>query len=187
MGSFGGEVSGRQKGLRACFPSFPILFIIIVNMKEFEILKIQEASGNKTLFLQKCGGFYRGAGDCAFLLNKVMGYKVRCVERKNGGKVYVAGFPIANINSVIKKLIEYGVVLPDDEKFVPTDCITMKYDGVIEKFEVPVAENKQIVVSVPENIQAVYDAVMGYDVSSTTPMAAINFINDLKVKYGNSK
>lgn len=77
-------------------------------MKELEIMKLQEESDNRCLYLQKVGMFYQAYGNAAFALARLMGYKVKRHERKKSGCVYVAGFPSGGLEQVLHKMEAAG-------------------------------------------------------------------------------
>lgn len=77
-------------------------------MKEQEIMKLQEESDNRCLYLQKVGMFYQAYGHAAFAIARLMGYKVKRHERKKSGFVYVAGFPLSSLEQVMKQMEEMG-------------------------------------------------------------------------------
>ena len=159
-----------------------------------EIIQIQKASGGKQLFLQKEGVFYHGVEDMAFLLSEILGYKLRHKKCKNGMEYILAGFHISQIEKVLGKLKEKGAVVEEESgSEIPLPCYNIKFEGKIEKKEVPVVQTEQKKVeSKTANMEvdvykAVYDTVMAFEIAEATPMQAMNLINDIKMTYGKKR
>ncbi len=56
------------------------------------------------LILIKCGSFYECIDTDAFIINKIMGYKL-----KNLSSTFKVGFPVSIIDKVLNKLIESSI------------------------------------------------------------------------------
>jgi DNA mismatch repair ATPase MutS len=73
-------------------------------MKETDIIALQKNSNGKNMYLVKVGMFYHAYDSAAFAIARLMHYKVKRKHRRNGD-VLVAGFPIPQLENIIKNKV----------------------------------------------------------------------------------
>ena len=157
-------------------------------MTEREILDRQEQGGQREFYLVRVGMFLRAYGHGAFALSRATGYRVVRQQRKRG-VVDVCGFPSAQLELVRQRLQAAGAEVeqgdgdawlfrgidgtPDDSLVAEdrtggqTPCATPRTVGLS-----PCAE--------PAAGSWLLEAVKGFNLSQSTPMDAMVFMNTLQ-------
>lgn len=140
-------------------------------MKERDLIGLQEKADNQKLYLIKVGMFYHAYNAGAYAIAKLMHYKIKRKHRKEGD-ILVAGFPVANLQNVIKRIEDKGGTIcrgtEGNITFAGLDIIPD--ETLIEKDE--------LLVEVADT--ALRDAIRNFDLMNSSPMNAMNFILMLK-------
>lgn len=159
-------------------------------MTEQEILERQERSGQCEFCLLLVGSFLRAYGHGAFALSRATGYRVVRKERK-GGVVYACGFPASQLGLVSERLQAAGGELEQEGEGL---WLFRGLDGTPD--EAMVSEPKQAkqqpaaAPTVPLAVAAavrqmptadwLLEAVMGFNLSMSTPVDAMVFLGSLQ-------
>ena len=143
-------------------------------IKEQELIKKQEESGNEVLCLMKIGYFFHAYNAGAYALARVMKYRVRKKVRRSGLEMITAGFPADNLESVIVCIkAAGGQILSQTDDWVEFTGIDCTSEGIV------VMEPEKKVKLEPQDT-AVVEAIRSYDLSRSTPLDALNFIAKLQ-------
>lgn len=154
-------------------------------MTEQEILRLQEANGQRSFYLVLVGKFLHACGHGAFALSRATGYRVMRKQRK-WGEVMVCGFPIDRFDQVRDRIRDAGGDISSQN-----DKIWMFRgpDGtpdpqmVCEPAPKPEPLSKgQMATAAPAagDYGWLAEAVRGFNLSRSTPVDAMMFINTLQ-------
>lgn len=85
--------------------------------RQAQIIKAQEQSGNTKLYLVRNGAFYHAVNGAAFALGWILDncYVYERVHA-DGEKVYTLGFPVKNIDAVLRKMKDCGLTLYETDE-----------------------------------------------------------------------
>ena len=149
-------------------------------IKEQELIKKQEESGNEVLCLMKIGYFFHAYNAGAYALARVMKYRVRKKVRRSGLEMVTAGFPADNLQSVLEFIkAAGGQILSQTDDWIEFTGIDCTSDGIA----VVEPEKKPKVPKVPEGSSQESDLakiIRSFDLSHSTPLDAIVFIGHLQ-------
>lgn len=155
-------------------------------MSEKEIIERQQQSDNKEFYLALVGKFLHAIDQGAFALSRATGYKVVRKQRKNGS-VLVCGFPVDRLDQVRQRLRDAGGIIEQiNDKLYRfsgldgTPDVTM----VQEQQQAPPPTQARVAASVvmapPQNLIRLKEALLGFNLSISTPMDAMNLIAKLQ-------
>ena len=143
-------------------------------IKEQELIKKQEESGNEVLCLMKIGYFFHAYNAGAYALARVMKYRVRKKVRRSGLEMITAGFPADNLESVIVCIkAAGGQILSQTDDWVEFTGIDCTSEGIV------VMEPEKKVKLVPQDTDVV-EAIRSFDLLHSTPLDAVNFVGYLQ-------
>lgn len=146
-------------------------------MTEQEIIALQ-ASG-PTCYLLQVGMFVHAYEGAAFAIARLTGYKVRRVHRK-AGDIRTLGFTASQLGGVTNKLQGAGITLRQEAEGLWTF-----EGGDTSEDESLVVEAKPAKAALSATAEkTLLDEVLGYNLATSTPMAAILFLSDLQQRYG---
>lgn len=166
---------------------------VINIMTEQEILRLQEANGQRSFYLVLVGKFFHACGCGAFALSRATGYRVMRKQRK-WGEVMVCGFPIDRFDLVRDRIRDAGgdIYSQDDKTWMFRGLNgTPDPQMVCEPAPKPEPKPQELTAST-ENLPAadgygwLAEAVRGFNLSQSTPMDAMLFVNDLQHRLNNN-
>ena len=144
-------------------------------MKETDIIALQKNSNGKNMYLVKVGMFYHAYDSAAFAIARLMHYKVKRKHRRNGD-VLVAGFPIPQLENIIKKIVEAGGMMAEkNDDYIVFSGIDSSPDDSLVVDDVQKQTSNTKFVDTP-----LREAIRSYDLMNSSPMNAMNFISILK-------
>ena len=144
-------------------------------MKETDIIALQKNSNGKNMYLVKVGMFYHAYDSAAFAIARLMHYKVKRKHRRCGD-VLVAGFPIPQLENIIKKIVEAGGMMAEkNDDYIVFSGIDSSADDSLVVDDVQRQTSNIKFVDTP--LRA---AIRNYDLMNSSPMNAMNFISILK-------
>lgn len=146
-------------------------------MTEKEVLDLQQQSGNQEFYLILVGSFLHAYGNGAFALSRATGYRVMRKQRKQLGEILTTGFPISQLDSVRNKIYDAGGEI---EKVDEKTWIFRGIDGTPD--ESMIAEPNTTPGPLPKRggELGLVDEIIGFNLSMSTPMDAMNFIAKLQ-------
>jgi DNA mismatch repair ATPase MutS len=143
-------------------------------IKEQELIKKQEESGNEVLCLMKIGYFFHAYNAGAYALARVMKYRVRKKVRRSGLEMITAGFPIDNLSSVLELITAAGgQILSQTDDWVEFTGIDCTSEGIV------VMEPEKKVKLEPQDANVI-EAIRSFDLLHSTPLDAVNFVGYLQ-------
>ena len=149
-------------------------------IKEQELIKKQEESGNEVLCLMKIGYFFHAYNAGAYALARVMNYRVMRKVRRSGLEILTAGFPSNNLDLVIDSITAAGgrILSQTDDwvEFTGLDCTS-------EGIEVEEQEKRLKVPKVSAGSPQETDLakmIRSYDLLHSAPLDAMIFIAKLQ-------
>ena len=143
-------------------------------IKEQELIKKQEESGNEVLCLMKIGYFFHAYNAGAYALARVMKYRVRKKVRRSGLEMITAGFPADNLESVIVCIkAAGGQILSQTDDWVEFTGIDCTSEGIV------VMEPEKKVKLEPQDANVI-EAIRSFDLLHSTPLDAVNFVGYLQ-------
>jgi hypothetical protein len=149
-------------------------------IKEQELIKKQEESGNEVLCLMKIGYFFHAYNAGAYALARVMKYRVRKKVRRSGLEMITAGFPTDNLPLVLELItVAGGKILSQTDDWIEFTGIDCTSEGIV----VVEPEKKPKAPKVPEESSQESDlakVIRSFDLLHSTPLDAVNFIGHLK-------
>ena len=149
-------------------------------IKEQELIKKQEESGNEVLCLMKIGYFFHAYNAGAYALARVMKYRVRKKVRRSGLEMVTAGFPADNLQAVLEFITAAGgQILSQTDDWIEFTGIDYTSDGIV----VMETEKKPKAPKVPEGSSQESDLakiIRSFDLSHSTPLDAIVYIGHLQ-------
>jgi len=161
-------------------------------MTEQDILRRQEINGQREYYLMLMGQFYHAYGHGAFALSRATGYRVMRKQRR-GGEVLTVGFPINCLERVQTRIQENkGQIRQLDEK-------TFLFSGIDGTPDLSLVQEPQKTAAIQtdgdENVSAregyapaacdgCLQELLAFNLSSATPIDAMNFLNQMQLKYG---
>lgn len=155
-------------------------------MTEKELINRQQEYGDKRFVVTRSGKFF-SAYDCgAFALARATGYRVMRRPRKGGYFVLTTGFPESRLENVLLQIIEAGGKI---ERQGENDFIFSGVDGSAE--ESLVSEQTRTKKKQEKNGQTknadgdLYSIIRSFDLLHSSPMEAMDFINDLQQRIRN--
>ena len=144
-------------------------------MKEMDIIEMQKNSSGKNMYLVKVGMFYHAYDSAAFAIARLMHYKVKRKHRRCGD-VLVAGFPIPQLENIIKKIVEAGGMMAEkNDDYIVFSGIDSSADNSLVVDDVQKQTSNIKFVDTP-----LREAIRNYDLMNSSPMNAMNFISILK-------
>ena len=162
-------------------------------MTEQEILRQQEANGQQSFYLVLVGKFFHACGCGAFALSRATGYRVMRKQRK-WGEVMVCGFPIDRFDLVRDRIRDAGgdIYSQDDRTWMFRGLNgTPDPQMVCEPAPKPEPKPQELTASTENHPAAdgygwLAEAVRGFNLSQSTPMDAMLFVNDLQHRLNNN-
>ena len=153
-------------------------------MTEKEVLDLQNERGNQEFFLILIGSFLHAYGNGAFALSRATGYRVMRKQRKQLGEVLTAGFPIAKLDSVSEKILAAGGEIENvDDK----TWIFRGIDGTPDENLISELINPTPGPSPKRGGElGLADEILGFNLSMSTPMDAMNLIAKLQKQLKNN-
>jgi len=149
-------------------------------IKEQELIKKQEESGNEVLCLMKIGFFFHAYNAGAYALARVMNYRVARKVRRSGLEMMTAGFPSEKLPLVLESITAAGgrILSQTDDcvEFTGIDC-TSEGIEVVEK-EKKVKASREPEESSRESELA--KMIRSYDLLHSAPLDAMIFIAKLQ-------
>jgi hypothetical protein len=143
-------------------------------IKEQELIKKQEESGNEVLCLMKIGYFFHAYNAGAYALARVMKYRVRKKVRRSGLEMITAGFPADNLESVIVCIkAAGGQILSQTDDWIEFTGIDCTSEGIV------VMELEKKVKLEPQDANVI-EAIRSFDLLHSTPLDAVNFVGYLQ-------
>ncbi len=165
-----------------------------------ELIQKQESTGH--IFLIRQGLFLRGYNEGALMLEKLLGYKAQRMYLKTcKTEVCVAGFPSSNLDRVIATVERAGGAVADQTDGVVEICglnypctpeIILRYKEK-EKFMSSASVEKHCRapdLPLPETLpyeRIVAQRVLSYNLSDSTPLEALLFLNSIQKEFGNNR
>jgi hypothetical protein len=160
-------------------------------MTEQQVIALQAQSGRS--YLLQVGLFVHAYEGAAFAMARLTGYKVRRVHRRKGD-VVLLGFSSRQLDAVCQRLREAGIEVSQEAEGL------WAFEGgdttADERLVSAVATDKPATAAPVEPMTpAPADAatpaermlaaeVLGYNLATSTPMAALLFLSDLQQRYG---
>ena len=147
-------------------------------MTEKEVLDLQQQSGNQEFYLILIGSFMHAYGNGAFALSRATGYRVMRKQRKQLGEILTTGFPISQLDNVRNKIYDAGGEM---EKVNEKTWIFRGIDGKPDESVI-----SEIINPTPGPAPkrggelGLVDEIIGFNLSMSTPMDAMNFIAKLQ-------
>lgn len=156
-------------------------------MTEKDILEKQAQNGNREFYMILVGRFLHAYEGGAFALSRVMGYRVIRKHRKTGD-VLVAGFPIDQFDLVRGRIREAGGEIED---MGTNTWVFRGLDGTPDermvcepqqKHQAPDASriSQPSMVAAPAATTWLEETIMSFNLSASTPMQAMLFLNDVQ-------
>ena len=140
-------------------------------MTEKELIEQQEAAENRTVYLMKVGLFFHAYNAGAYVLARVMRYRIKRKTRKGGTEVLTAGFPVDSLDKVVKCLEEAGgTVVRHSDRWIEVGGL----DGSPEDALVDKAEAAPGGKSNPS--EQWKQEILTFDLVRATPLEAMNFL-----------
>ena len=161
-------------------------------MTEKEVLDLQQQSGNQELYLILIGSFLHAYGNGAFALSRVTGYRVMRKQRKQLGEILTTGFPISQLDNVRNKIYDAGgeIEKVDEKTWIFRGIDGKPDESVISEiinptpgpFLRPSGSKRPFGSSAPKRggELGLVDEIIGFNLSMSTPMDAMNFIAKLQ-------
>ena len=155
-------------------------------MTEKEVLDLQQQSGNQKFYLILIGSFVHAYGNGAFALSRATGYRVMCKQRKQLGEILTTGFPIAQLDNVRNKIFDAGGEMEkvDDKTWFFSGIDGTPDESIIfvpDKFTpIPSQAAKPSGGNQKGTEQELRETLLGFNLSMSTPMDAMNFIAKLQ-------
>ena len=144
-------------------------------MTEKEVLDLQQQSGNQEFYLILVGSFLHAYGDGAFALSRATCYRVMRKQRKLLGEILTTGFPISQLDNVRNKIYDAGGEM---EKVNEKTWIFRGIDGTPDPQLLPSSGEEGLGVEAKYN--AIIKSLLGFNLSMSTPMDAMNLIAKLQ-------
>ena len=157
-------------------------------MTEREVLEKQEENGQQGFWLIQIGSFIHAYGNGAFALARATGYTVRRKHRRMGD-ILTCGFPAERLGQVVQKIEEAGgsAELQSDGKtwfFCGIDGTPdegmIKAESVVRTYSQQLPAAEAVAKEEPAGLSWLQDAVMGFNLSASTPLQAMMFIGELQ-------
>ena len=161
-------------------------------MTEKEVLDLQQQSGNQKFYLILVGSFLHAYGNGAFALSRATGYRVMRKPRKQLGEILTTGFPISQLDSVRNKIYDAGgeIEKVDEKTWIFRGIDGKPDESVISEiinptsgpFLRPSGSKRPFGSSAPKRggELGLVDEIIGFNLSMSTPMDAMNFIAKLQ-------
>lgn len=149
-------------------------------MTEQEILKRQEDNGNREFYLMLVGKFLHAYGHGAFALARATGYRVVRKHRR-GGEVLTCGFPMERLDQVRQRLTEVGATVDqlDEKTFQFRNLDGTPAPEMICEPQPKPAPRQEARTSAAD-CSWLIEALRGYNLSMSTPMDAMLFIQKMQ-------
>ena len=140
-------------------------------MTERELIQQQQELGDSRFLVTRSGKFFSAYGCGAFALARATGYRVMHRQRKGGNFVLTTGFPESHVGKVMEQIIAAGgkIDRQDDGSFVFSGIDGSEAEGGQDR--------KGSKSSYDNSLQAM---ILSFDLSRSTPMDAMNFIDLLQ-------
>lgn len=150
-------------------------------MTERELIQQQQELGDSRFLVTRSGKFFSAYGCGAFALARATGYRVMHRQRKGGNFVLTTGFPESHVGKVMEQIIAAGgkIDRQDDGSFVFSGIDGSEAEALVsipEKTEGG-QDRKGSKSSYDNSLQAM---ILSFDLSRSTPMDAMNFIDLLQ-------
>lgn len=153
-------------------------------MTEKEVLDLQQQSGNQELYLILIGSFLHAYGNGAFALSRVTGYRVMRKQRKQLGEILTTGFPISQLDNVRNKIYDAGGEI---EKVDEKTWIFRGINGTPDENLISELINPTPGPSPKRGGEfGLADEILGFNLSMSTPMDAMNLIAKLQKQLKNN-
>ncbi|MBR1541454.1 MAG: hypothetical protein IJ628_02455 [Bacteroidaceae bacterium] len=157
-------------------------------MTEREVLQKQEDNGNQAFYLIQIGTFIHAYGHGAFALARATGYSVRRKHRKMGD-ILTCGFPADRVSQVLAKLEDAGATAelqPDGKTWLFSGIDGTPDESMVKEASTLAREDMSTYSAMrgngasPHAMQDITDAIMGFNLSASTPLQAMMFIGELQ-------
>lgn len=150
-------------------------------MTERELIQQQQELGDSRFLVTRSGKFFSAYGCGAFALARATCYRVMHRQRKGGNFVLTTGFPESHVGKVMEQIIAAGgkIDRQDDGSFVFSGIDGSEAEALVsipEKTEGG-QDRKGSKSSYDNSLQAM---ILSFDLSRSTPMDAMNFIDLLQ-------
>lgn len=145
-------------------------------MTEQDLINRQEELGEEQFLVTKSGTFYAAYACGAFALSRPTGYRVMRRQRKGGRHVLTTGFPESRLEWVKEQIVHAGGVIEreDENSFVFSGIAGTATDIPVSDEQVKGKGTKK---AHEDNLT---DMIMSFDLSHSTPMEAMMFIDKLQ-------
>lgn len=146
-------------------------------MTEKELIDRQQEYGDKHFVVTRSGKFF-SAYDCgAFALARATGYRVMRRPRKGGHFVLTVGFPESRLESVMEHIAACGgtVERQETDYFIFSNIDGSADETLVSEQKIP---EKHSMAREEEN--CLRKQILAFDLSRSTPMEAMNFIDMLQ-------
>ena len=153
-------------------------------MTEKEVLDLQQQSGNQEFYLILIGSFMHAYGNGAFALSRATGYRVMRKQRKQLGEILTTGFPISQLDNVRNKIYDAGGEM---EKVNEKTWIFRGINGTPDENLISELINPTPGPSPKRGGEfGLADEILGFNLSMSTPMDAMNLIAKLQKQLKNN-
>jgi hypothetical protein len=138
-------------------------------MTERELIARQQQLGDSSFMVSRCGSFFVAYGAAAFALARATGYRVMRRVRKGGVSVLSLGFPESRVEHVKNRITAAGGMVDSsaDDHFLFSGI-----DGS-EDMSLVFTPTQRVKSAKRSPIEEVYDGVMSFDISRSTPLDAM--------------
>lgn len=150
-------------------------------MTENELVQRQQEYGDKRFVVTKSGKFFSAYGCGAFALARATGYRVMRRQRKGGHFVLTTGFPEGRIENVLEQIVACGGRIEErsEESFIFSG-IDGRWDETLVVEQKPTESRKEKNNGLRTDENNLHDLILSFDLSRSTPMEAMNFIDRLQ-------
>ena len=157
-------------------------------MTEREVLEKQEENGQQGFWLIQIGSFIHAYGNGAFALARATGYTVRRKHRKMG-EILTCGFPAERLGQVVQKIEDAGgsaELQPDGKTWFFCGIDGTPDESMVKEASTLAREDMSTYSAMrgngasPPAMQDITDAIMGFNLSASTPLEAMMFIGELQ-------
>ncbi len=165
-----------------------------------ELIEKQEATGH--IFLIRQGLFLRGYNSGALMLEALLGYKAQRMYLKIcKGEVCAAGFPSSNLDRVIAEVKRQGGMIVDQTEGL-VEISGLDYPCTQEVIRQHREKERFVPAAFPEKhcrepdipvLEAlpyekiVAQRVLSYNLSDSTPLEALLFLNSIQKEFGGNR
>lgn len=155
-------------------------------MTEKELIDRQKEYGDKHFVVTRSGKFF-SAYDCgAFALARATGYRVMRRPRKGGNFVLTAGFPESRLAKVLEQITEAGgkIERQGENNFIFSGVDGSAGESLVSEQTLTKKkqEKNKATKHAEDNLRSI---ILSFDLLHSSPMEAMDFINDLQQRIRN--